>query len=80
MLLKISEVNENHIKTEFLKDRSYIAKYIQLLGTEIQFNPINPDQTQVTLTIHYQRLLDPAWYFDPLQKMAIKQTAQLLIK
>jgi hypothetical protein len=35
--------------------------------------------TKVSLTIHYHRFLDPAWYFGPVQEYAIGQTAALLL-
>jgi len=38
------------------------------------------DQTEVALTIHYERRLDPAWYFAPMQEFAIGQSADYLIQ
>lgn len=78
-LLRIAEVNDNSIKTEFIKDTSYISHYMKLRSTEIKLNPVDSNNTEVTLTIKYDRLLDPVWYFGPLQEYAIEKTADYII-
>lgn len=77
--LKIASVEPLHIKTEVIKDTSYFAHYLTIHGTDIRLEPIDTNTTQVSLTIHYRRELDPAWYFGPLQKTAIKQSGDYLI-
>jgi len=79
MTLEISEVQPEYIRTTFLEDTSYIGNYLRLKGTEIKFTPALEGGTKVSLTIHYHRFLDPAWYFGPLQEYAIGQTASLLL-
>lgn len=79
MTLELTKVEQDYIKTTFLQDTSYIGNYLRLKGTEIKFTPQAGGSTQVSLTIHYHRFLDPAWYFGPLQEYAIGQTAALLL-
>jgi len=78
--LKLASVEPLHIQTEVVKDTSYFAHYLTIHGTDIHLTPINADTTEISLTIHYRRELDPAWYFGPLQKTAIKQSGDYLIK
>ena len=59
--LRIDEVSDDRVKTTVTRNTSYLAKYLNIQGTEVQFNPINNNQTEIALTIHYERLLDPAW-------------------
>ncbi|UTW45266.1 hypothetical protein KFE80_13040 [bacterium SCSIO 12696] len=80
MWLKLSEVEDQRIRTEFLKDTSYISTYMRLQSTEINFEPLAGGQTRVSLSIEYERRLDPAWYFGPLQRYAVEQMAHHLIK
>lgn len=77
--LRIDEVSEDRVKTSVTRNTSYLAKYLNIQGTEVQFTPISEDQTEIALTIHYERLLDPAWYFGPMQKIAVSQSADYLI-
>jgi len=79
MLLEISEVGDNHIKTTFLDDTSYIANYLQLKGTEIQLEKIHEHSTRITLSINFKRKLDPYWYFSPIERYGISKTADYLI-
>lgn len=77
--LRIDEVSDDRVKTSVTRNSSYLAKYLNIQGTEVQFNPISENQTEVALTIHYERLLDPAWYFGPMQKFAVSQSADYLV-
>lgn len=77
--LRIDEVSDTHVKTSVTRNTSYLAKYLNIQGTEVQFNPISENQTEIGLTIHYERLLDPAWYFGPMQKLAVSQSADYLV-
>ena len=77
--LKVAEVSDRRIRLEVLDDTSYLATYLNALGTEVSLNPIDDDSTEVTLTIKYERLLDPAWYFDPMQRYATALVGEYLI-
>lgn len=77
--LKLASVEPLHVKTKVVKDTSYFAHYLTIHGTDIRLNPVSETQTQISLTIHYRRELDPAWYFGPLQKLAIEQSGDYLI-
>lgn len=78
--LRIDQVEDNYVKTSVLKNTSYFKKYLDIEGTEIQFSDMQDGRTQITLSIHYNRLLDPAWYFAPLQTLAINQSATYLME
>lgn len=79
MALKLVKVEDQFIETKFISNSSYISNYLKLKGTQIVLKPISDSQTEIKLTIKYDRLLDPAWYFDPLQEYAIKKTSEMLI-
>jgi hypothetical protein len=77
--LKLAAVEPLHIKTRVVKDTSYFAHYLTIHGTDIRLSPLSETETEIALTIHYRRELDPAWYFGPLQKLAIQQSGDYLI-
>ena len=79
MLMALSQVDDNYIKTQFVKDTSYIANYLHIQGTEIFFQKIDDQSTQVTLTFHYERTLDPYWYFSPVTRYGVRKTAEFLV-
>lgn len=79
MLLEISKVEENRIKTTFIEDSSYIANYIKLKGTEIRLEKVDKQHTRIILTIDFERKLDPYWYFSPIERYGISKIADFLI-
>ena len=78
--LRIDEVGDRHVKTSVVKNTSYFAKYLAIEGTYVAFTELSDGRTEVALTVHYDRLLDPAWYFGPLQNLAVNQSADYLIE
>lgn len=78
--VKIAEVAPNRVRTEIIKDTSYFSKYMTISGTVIDMRPLPNGQTEVSLTIKYKRLLDPSWYFGPLQRRAMNESADYLIQ
>ena len=79
MRLQLDKVTDTDIHTSFIQDNSYISNYMKLHGTHLKFTSITPTKTKVSLTIKYQRLLDPSWYFGPLQEYAIGKSALFLL-
>jgi len=55
------------------------SNYLTINDTFVKFRPVSKTQTEVSLTINYERKLDPAWYFGPLQRIAIGESADYLI-
>ncbi len=76
--LEIVDVAPNHITTRFIHDTTFFASYLTARSTEISLTPISSTQTEITLRINYERKLDPAWYFHPLQQLAVTQMAEFL--
>jgi hypothetical protein len=80
LTLLIEEVSAHRIKTRILKDTSYLSSYMKLKGTEIVLTPRMNGTTEVTLLVFYDRQLDPAWYFQPLQEYGVTKMAEFLIQ
>ncbi len=67
------------IETVVTKDTSYFSHYLTVHGTKIQMVPQADGTTEVSLTIRYRRELDPAWYFGPMQRRAMRESADYLL-
>ena len=81
MRLRIASVGARDITTEILADdSSYLSTYVRLKGTRLSFARINDNRTRISITIYYDRLLDPAWYFAPLQRLVIQQGAKYVVE
>tara|TARA_R110002124_G_scaffold149220_1_gene315151 strand:+ start:310971 stop:311906 length:936 start_codon:yes stop_codon:yes gene_type:complete len=72
------DVDRNRIKTT-IKDSSYISGYMKLHGTEFSFEAVGENQTKVTLSVSFDRNLDPLWYYQPLERFAVKKGVEYFI-
>lgn len=79
MALRIAEVGPTHIRTEIVDNTSYLSHYMKIEGTDVRFRDLGNGRTRVALTVKYRRLLDPYWYFGPMQQFAATQSAKYLI-
>ncbi|MET1110764.1 MAG: hypothetical protein ABWX67_04465 [Allosphingosinicella sp.] len=79
MAIRIAEVSPSRIRTEIVQNDSYLSHYMKIDGTEVRFRDVGGGRTQVSLTVKYHRLLDPAWYFGPMERLAARQSARYLI-
>jgi hypothetical protein len=80
MLIRIAAVEPQHIRTEITRNSSYLSHYMRIEGTDVRFTPLSDGRTRVALTVKYQRLLDPSWYFGPMQQAAAEQSARYLVE
>lgn len=79
MAIRIAEVSPTRIRTEIVQNDSYLSHYMKIDGTEVRFRDLGGGRTRVSLTVKYHRLLDPAWYFGPMERLAARQSARYLI-
>jgi hypothetical protein len=80
MHLRIAEVSPRRIRTQIVRDDSYLSHYMRVKCTEVHFTELGGGRTRVALTVKYRRLLDPYWYFGPLQQAAAQRSAEYLIR
>jgi hypothetical protein len=80
MDVRIAAVEPRHIRTEIVRNTSYLSHYMRIDGTDVRFTPLADGRTRIALTVKYRRLLDPAWYFGPMQQLAAEQSARYLVE
>ena len=77
--LLIEQVGPQDIRTKLLSDTTYFSSYLALNGTHINFQSLETGETKITLQIDFERKLDPAWYFQPVQELGVSKMAEFLI-
>lgn len=77
--LRIDSVSAERVTATYVENTSYIANYVDLLGAEITMEAAGGG-TIVTVAIEYERRLDPAWYFHPIQQYAVGAMAEHFIE
>ncbi len=48
-------------------------------SSEVEWHAIDAQTTRVTWSVRYRRDLDPAWYFGPMERYAVRLAAGYLI-
>ena len=79
LTFEIAERSENSVRFRAVSDTSKIAHWLGWQEAEVRWIGQPNGHTLVTWTLRYQRRLDPAWYFGPLEHYAARLTADTLI-
>lgn len=79
MQLLIADIGDDFVRTEIISNSTYLDSYMSIDGTEVHFTALDDNRTEVSITVYYERKLDPAWYFGSLQRIAMRQSAEYLI-
>lgn len=75
----VEESSNTYLRFAIPHDDSYISHYLDWKSSEIWLEPLGTDRTRVTWKLSYDRKLDPAWYFGPMQKYAVWLAAKVLV-
>lgn len=79
LLARVTESTSNHIRVECVSDTSHIAHWLAWEEAEWKLEPAG-DGTKVTLTMRYRRLLDPAWYFKPIERFGVRKAGEYFLE
>ena len=72
LVWKVAAASDNRVVFECVSDSSHIAHWLAWQSAEVEWRGLAPGQTEVTWKIRYRRLLDPAWYFAPWERYAVR--------
>jgi hypothetical protein len=79
MHVRLAEVSDQRIRTEIIRNDAYLSHYMVVDSTQVDMVPLPGGKTRVSLSVRYTRLLDPYWYFGPMQRYAIEKSADYLL-
>ena len=78
-IFEITKSTDREIVFKTVKDDSYLNHYMTWNQTAFYLEPIDGNNTKLTVKINFYRNLDPLWYFGPLQTRAVILTAESII-
>lgn len=78
LTLELVERTDSMVRFRSLGDESKIAHWLDWRDAIVTFVP-EGDGTRVTWTLEYERRLDPAWYFGPLERYAVGLAVEVLL-
>lgn len=76
---QVSQVDDNSVVFTVPRDTSYIANYLKWHFAKVQWQAVGKGKTQVKWTLSWDRELDPAWYFGPMQDFYVHKTAEFML-
>jgi hypothetical protein len=79
LVLKVTENRGGHIRFAIVKDESYLSHYLKWEASDVSLESVDATHTKVRWALSYERSLDPAWYFGPMQHYAVELAASELI-
>lgn len=79
LVMRVTERRPGYVRFETVSDRSKLAQWVGWESSEVHWAAIDAKHTRVIWTIHFARQLDPAWYFTPWERAAVRESAKFLI-
>jgi hypothetical protein len=79
LILELEEMRPGCIRWRAISDSSHMTHFLDWREATVQWEAIDAHTTKVTWTLNYRRGLDPAWYFGPMERYAVRLAAGYLI-
>jgi len=79
VVMRVADHQRGYVRFETVSDSSKLTQWVRWTSGEVDWKAIDAQRTSVTWTIHFDRQLDPAWYFAPWERAAVHEAARYLI-
>jgi hypothetical protein len=79
LVLILEEEHPGYIRWRAISDSSHMTHFLRWREITAEWSPVDSENSRVTWTIRYERGLDPAWYFGPMEHYAVGLAADYLI-
>jgi hypothetical protein len=79
LVLMLEEEHPGYLRWRAISDNSHMTHFMRWREITAEWSLIDAETSQVTWTIQYERGLDPAWYFGPIEHYAVGLAADYLI-
>jgi hypothetical protein len=79
LVLELVEKAPGLLRWRAVSDSSHMTHFLNWRSASVQWETIDAETTKVTWRLEYRRGLDPAWYFGPMERYAVRLAAGYLI-
>jgi len=79
IVLQVTDYAPGRVRFRVISNETKVTHWLDLKEAEIQWHAVG-NKTEVTWSLRYRRLLDPAWYFAPWERYAVHLAADYLIR
>lgn len=78
-VVRVASSEAGRVVFERVSDTTPIADWVEVGDSVVRWEEIAPGRTRIRWTMHYVRVLDPVWYFGPLERYGVSKAAGYLI-
>jgi hypothetical protein len=79
LAMRVEESRPGYVRFSAVSDTSKLTQWIRWRSSVVSWRSVDASHTEVRWQITFDRQLDPAWYFTPWERMAVRQAASFLI-
>jgi hypothetical protein len=79
LIMALEEARPGFVRWRAVSDSSHMTHFLAWREAVVRWEPVDGGTTRVTWTLRYRRGLDPAWYFGPWERYAVRLAAGYLI-
>jgi hypothetical protein len=79
LILDLEEARPGMARWRAVSDTSHMTHFLNWRESVVRWEAVDAHTTKVTWTLRYDRGLDPAWYFGPMEQYAVRLAAGYLI-
>jgi hypothetical protein len=79
LVMRVGERAPDFVRFDTVSDNSKLTQWIRWNSSEVRWSAIDAMHTRVVWRIRFERQLDPAWYFIPWERAAVREAAGFLI-
>jgi hypothetical protein len=79
LILELEEARPGLVRWRAVSDTSHMTHFLTWRDVTVRWESVDASTTKVTWTLRYRRGLDPAWYFGPMERYAVRLAAGYLI-
>lgn len=79
LVMRVGAREPGLVRFDAVSDSSKLTQWIRWDSSEVRWSAIDASHTQVMWRIRFERQLDPAWYFIPWERAAVREAAEYLI-
>ena len=80
LIMRVTASEPGYVRFQTVSDDSKLTQWIAWNSSEVQWKQLDAEHTRLTWRIHFERQLDPAWYFAPLERAVVHEAVKYLIE
>jgi hypothetical protein len=79
LVMQVAARGPGFVRFDAVSDHTHIIHWLAWRSAEVHWSRVDDTHTRIEWQLSFRRRLDPAWYFRPWQRYAVRLSAEYLI-